>query len=87
MASTSADGIIGTSAAQSRPEGKEPHIMAKTTCGEHRVTGYAYRYDNSTRRSSLVCRACGLPDTQHETIAETIQRLTLGNINLKEEGK
>lgn len=87
MASTSADGIIGTSAARSRPEGKEPHIMSKTTCGEHRVTGYAYRYDNAAKRSTLVCRACGLADTQHETIAETIQRLTLGNINLTEKDK
>lgn len=47
-------------------------MSAKTTCGEHRITGYAYSFHNG--RSRLVCRACGLTDSQHETFAETIAR-------------
>ena len=49
--------------------------MTKTTCGEHRKQGYAYRWNSPSHTSSLVCRACGLPDTAHETLEETVIRL------------
>lgn len=61
-------------------------MSTKTTCGEHRVTGYAYRWTNG--RSTLACRACGLPDSQHETIAETVKRLASeSTITFDNEGK
>jgi len=48
-------------------------MTATTTCPEHRKVGYAYSWHNGA--STLTCRACGLADTQHETIAQTIARL------------
>lgn len=50
--------------------------MPKTTCTEHRRVGYAYSWKNGS--STLSCKGCGLPDTEHETISETIARLTEG---------
>lgn len=46
---------------------------AKTTCPEHRRVGYAYSWHNGA--STLTCRGCGLPDTAHETMMETVRRL------------
>lgn len=40
---------------------------AKTTCGQHRVVGYYLR-------QVWLCKACGLPQDQHETISETLAR-------------
>jgi len=51
-------------------------MTTKTTCGQHRIDGYAYSWENG--RSRLICRGCGLPDSAHETISETIARLTEG---------
>lgn len=51
--------------------------MVKTTCGEHRKVGYAYSWKAGS--STLTCRSCGLPDTRHETIAETVRRLAEGH--------
>lgn len=48
--------------------------IAKTTCGQHRVVGYAYKYDEAARRSLLFCKGCGERDTVHETLRETVER-------------
>ena len=50
-------------------------MTTKTTCGEHRKTGYSYTWNSTSRSSVLACRACGLPDTAHETLKETVTRL------------
>lgn len=42
--------------------------MPKTTCPEHRRQGYAYA------EGRLICRGCGLPESAHETSAETVAR-------------
>ena len=62
-------------------------MTTTTTCPEHRRVGYAYRWNSATRSSTLACKGCGLGPDQHETIAQTIARLTVGNINLTPEGK
>ena len=52
--------------------------MTKTTCPEHRRVGYAYSYSSNLGQSILTCKGCGLPPAMHETVAETITRLTVG---------
>lgn len=41
----------------------------RTTCGQHRILGYAAAGCNS-----LVCRGCGESDYLHEATAETVAR-------------
>ena len=48
--------------------------MGKSTCGQHRVVGYAYTWSNTARRSVLTCRGCGEVEARHETFRETIER-------------
>ena len=48
----------------------------KTTCGEHRTRGYTYRWKKALGKSTLTCKGCGFPPEEHETMAETITRLT-----------
>ena len=43
-------------------------------CSQHRVLGYAYIWLPLEKRSVLICRGCGEPDTAHETLRETIER-------------
>lgn len=50
-------------------------MTTKTTCGEHRKTGFSYTWNSTSHTSALACRACGLPDTEHETLQETVTRL------------
>jgi hypothetical protein len=42
--------------------------MSLTTCNQHRVQGYALN------AGQWVCRGCGLPQSQHETNAQTLAR-------------
>lgn len=49
--------------------------MKKTTCQQHRYQGYAYHWVSGAG-STLTCKACGLSDEAHETVAETMARLS-----------
>jgi hypothetical protein len=42
--------------------------MSHTTCSQHRVLGY------TISNTQWVCIGCGLPQSQHETIAQTLAR-------------
>lgn len=46
--------------------------MAKTTCLAPYRVGYSYSWEAG--RSRLVCRECGRPDTEHETLREQVER-------------
>jgi hypothetical protein len=52
--------------------------MKKSTCGQHRVVGYAYTWSNTNRESVLTCRGCGEDASVHETLRETVERQALG---------
>ena len=60
--------------------------MSKTTCGKHRTDGYALNWKGGV--STLTCRGCGLPESQHETMRETVERLAaMSTIDWTEAGK
>lgn len=47
---------------------QNPTTQPTTTCGQHRILGYAFK------AGRLACRGCGLPADYHETTDQTAER-------------